>query len=146
MFTVSNKKMGLDSAVLRPMDQGHKYKGGGEGGGAPKLTEKEMERMLKEGAIDIFKDGGNANSTNFEDLDLDTILARNATTLVDDAGPAAPSAFATATFEASGGERASRCGRALDLRLDVATKKISCTPTQCLRTPASSPSSTSTAR
>ena len=77
MFDVSSLKMGLDQAVLSGFESGTS----GDGS----LSKEEVERLLRLGAYGIFsedKEGAEAESNNFVQQDLDTILERRARTVI----------------------------------------------------------------
>jgi len=74
---MSSMKMGLDQAVLQGIENG---------GNKDVMTKEEVERLLKNGAYDIFredKDGsGDKESNDFVSQDIDSILERRAKTIV----------------------------------------------------------------
>jgi hypothetical protein len=80
MFHMSSLKMGLDQAVLKGFESGSS----GEGA----MTKEEVERLLRHGAYDIFNEdkAGNAEaeSNDFIQQDIDSILERRARTVVHD--------------------------------------------------------------
>lgn len=75
MFHMSSMKMGLDQAVLQGIENS---------GGKEIMTKEEVEKLLKHGAYDIFKedqDGTSEKESNdFVSQDIDSILARRAKT------------------------------------------------------------------
>ena len=78
MFHMSSLKMGLDQAVLTGFESGSS----GEGA----MTKEEVERLLRHGAYDIFNEdkAGNAEaeSNNFVQQDIDSILSRRSRKIV----------------------------------------------------------------
>ena len=70
-------KMGLDQAVLQGIENG---------GNKDVMTKEEVERLLKNGAYDIFKEdkdgSGDKESNDFVSQDIDSILERRAKTIV----------------------------------------------------------------
>jgi hypothetical protein len=99
MFDISSLKMGLDQAVLSGFESGT------SGDGA--LSKEEVERLLRLGAYGIFsedKEGADAESNNFVEQDIDTILERRARTVVHDSTSgqnAAGGTFSKARFSAA---------------------------------------------
>ncbi len=79
MFHMSSMKMGLDQAVLQGIENS---------GGKDIMTKEEVEKLLKHGAYDIFKedqDGTSEKASNdFVSQDIDSILARRAKTVIHD--------------------------------------------------------------
>jgi len=105
MFHMSSLKMGLDQAVLQGIENG----GVGEDGN--NMTKEEVEKLLRFGAYDIFKDENDGTaekeSNEFIELDIDTILARRSKTVIHDSTCAmmsnsGGSTFSKATFKALG--------------------------------------------
>jgi len=100
MFHMSSLKMGLDQAVLKGFETG----ASGEGA----MTKEEVERLLRHGAYDIFNEekagSAEAESKDFIEQDIDSILARRATTVVHDntgsGSNAAGGTFSKASFVA----------------------------------------------
>ena len=78
MFHMSSLKMGLDQAVLSGFEAGSSRSGA--------LTKNEIERLLKHGAYDIFKEEQNgkaeAESNAFIQQNIDTILERRSKVVV----------------------------------------------------------------
>ena len=78
MFHMSSLKMGLDQAVLKGFETG----ASGEGS----MTKEEVERLLRHGAYDIFNEekagSAEAESKDFIEQDIDSILARRSRTVV----------------------------------------------------------------
>lgn len=100
MFHMASMKMGLDQAVLQ----------GIEGGGEKEImTKEEVERLLKHGAYDIFREDQDGTSekesTDFVSQDIDSILARRAKTVVhENTGSKSNSAggtFSKASFKST---------------------------------------------
>ena len=79
MFHMSSMKMGLDQAVLQGIENS---------GEKDIMTKEEVEKLLKHGAYDIFKedqDGTSEKESNdFVSQDIDSILERRAKTVVHD--------------------------------------------------------------
>ena len=77
MFHMSSMKMGLDQAVLQGIENG---------GNKDIMTKEEVEKLLKHGAYDIFKEDQDGNSekesNDFVSQDIDSILARRAKTVI----------------------------------------------------------------
>ena len=100
MFHMSSLKMGLDQAVLKGFETG----AGGEGA----LSKEEVERLLRHGAYGIFtedQDGsGEAESNDFVQQDIDTILDRRSRKVVHEntgsGSTAAGGTFSKARFTA----------------------------------------------
>ena len=73
--------MGLDQAVLQGFESG-----GSSGEGA--MTKEEVERLLRHGAYDIFNEekagSADAESNDFVQQDIDSILERRAKTVIHD--------------------------------------------------------------
>jgi hypothetical protein len=68
-------KLGLDQVVLQGM----------EGSGKNTMSKDEMDKLLKNGAYDIFKEGsGEKESNDFVSQDIDSILANRTTTIIHD--------------------------------------------------------------
>jgi chromodomain-helicase-DNA-binding protein 7 len=101
MFHMSSLKMGLDQAVLQGFESG-----GSSGEGA--MTKEEVERLLRHGAYDIFNEekagSADAESNDFVQQDIDSILARRSKTVVHDQtgsnSNAAGGTFSKASFKA----------------------------------------------
>jgi hypothetical protein len=100
MFHMASLKMGLDQAVLTG------FEAGASGEGA--LSKDEVEKLLRNGAYEIFKedkDGRSEEMSNeFIQQDIDSILQRHARTVVhggtgSDNRPAAGSTFSKASFK-----------------------------------------------
>ncbi|KAL7538247.1 hypothetical protein ACHAXR_009189, partial [Thalassiosira sp. AJA248-18] len=98
MFHMSSMKMGLDQAVLQGIENS---------GGKEIMTKDEVEKLLKHGAYDIFKedqDGTSEKESNdFVSQDIDSILARRAKTVVHENtgsnSTAAGGTFSKASFK-----------------------------------------------
>lgn len=98
MFHMSSMKMGLDQAVLQGIENS---------GGKEIMTKEEVEKLLKHGAYDIFKedkDGSSEKESNdFIAQDIDSILARRAKTVIHDntgsQSNAAGGTFSKASFK-----------------------------------------------
>ena len=98
MFHMSSMKMGLDQAVLQGIENS---------GGKDIMTKEEVEKLLKHGAYDIFKedqDGTSEKESNdFVSQDIDSILARRAKTVVHEntgsKSSAAGGTFSKASFK-----------------------------------------------
>lgn len=69
MFNRASMKLGLDQAVLHPMTTSVK------GSASEKLTKKEIENLLKNGAYSIVEDKSDEKSKAFCEKDIDDILA-----------------------------------------------------------------------
>ena len=92
---MASLKMGLDQAVL----QGIEYAGEGKS----TMTKEEMEKLLKQGAYDIFKDGScDEKSSEFIAQDIDSILERRSATIIHGGG-ATVGTFSKASFKDSNG-------------------------------------------
>ncbi|GKZ01523.1 hypothetical protein MPSEU_001102900 [Mayamaea pseudoterrestris] len=100
MFHMASLKMGLDQAVLNGFEVG----ASGEGA----LSKEEIERLLRNGAYEIFKEDkeGKAEdeSNEFIQQDIDTIMQRHARTVVHEGTngtnrSAAGSTFSKASFK-----------------------------------------------
>ena len=93
--------MGLDQAVLQGFESG-----GSSGEGT--MTKEEVERLLRHGAYDIFNEekagSADAESNDFVQQDIDSILARRSKTVVHDQtgsnSNAAGGTFSKASFRA----------------------------------------------
>jgi superfamily II DNA/RNA helicase len=100
MFHMSSLKMGLDQAVLKGFENG----ASGEGA----MTKEEVERLLRHGAYDIFNEDkagtAEAESNDFVEQDIDSILARRSRTVIHDntgsQSDAAGGTFSKASFSA----------------------------------------------
>lgn len=100
MFHMSSLKMGLDQAVLKGFENG----ASGEGA----MTKEEVERLLRHGAYDIFHEDkagkAEAESKDFVEQDIDSILARRSRTVIHDntgsQSGAAGGTFSKASFVA----------------------------------------------
>lgn len=100
MFHMASMKMGLDQAVLQGIENN---------GGKDIMTKEEVEKLLKHGAYDIFKedkDGTSEKESNdFVSQDIDSILARRAKTVIhDNTGSnsnAAGGTFSKASFKST---------------------------------------------
>jgi hypothetical protein len=85
MFQVASRKLGLNRAVLGNSEFG------GKNDSKPDavLDAKDIERLLKVGAYDLFK-GDAENDKKLEDEmineDIETILSRSKTVTVDESG------------------------------------------------------------
>jgi hypothetical protein len=98
MFHMSSMKMGLDQAVLKGFENGPS----GEGA----MTKEEVEKLLRHGAYDIFNEDkagtAEAESNDFVEQDIDTILARRSRTVTHDntgsQSDAAGGTFSKASF------------------------------------------------
>ncbi|CAJ1968173.1 unnamed protein product [Cylindrotheca closterium] len=98
MFHMSSLKMGLDQAVLKGFESGNS----GEG----TMTKEEVEKLLRHGAYDIFNEdkagSAEAESNDFVEQDIDSILARRSRTVVHDntgsGSGAAGGTFSKASF------------------------------------------------
>lgn len=92
-------KMGLDQAVLQGIEN--------TGGNKDVMTKEEVEKLLKNGAYDIFKEdkdgSGEKESNDFVSQDIDSILARRAKTIVHEntgsKSSAAGGTFSKASFK-----------------------------------------------
>eukprot|EP00584_Thalassiosira_punctigera_P005019 CAMPEP_0172532664 /NCGR_PEP_ID=MMETSP1067-20121228/5630_1 /TAXON_ID=265564 ORGANISM="Thalassiosira punctigera, Strain Tpunct2005C2" /NCGR_SAMPLE_ID=MMETSP1067 /ASSEMBLY_ACC=CAM_ASM_000444 /LENGTH=2277 /DNA_ID=CAMNT_0013317209 /DNA_START=169 /DNA_END=7002 /DNA_ORIENTATION=+ len=77
MFHMSSMKMGLDQAVLQGIENSSEK---------DIMTKEEVEKLLKHGAYDIFKEDQEGNSekesNDFVSQDIDSILERRAKTVV----------------------------------------------------------------
>jgi hypothetical protein len=127
MFQSASLKLGLDYAVMHNTSQNAQAMAKGVLNSPSKpiakqqlppaesvsLSNKEIEGLLKHGAYDMFreeKEGISEQvSTNFNDADIDSILARSTVILHDNAGGAATKTlskklpnFSTASFVSSG--------------------------------------------
>ena len=99
MFHMSSMKMGLDQAVLQGIEN--------TGGNKDIMTKEEVEKLLKHGAYDIFredKDGSSEKESNdFISQDIDSILARRTKTVVHEntgsKSNAAGGTFSKASFK-----------------------------------------------
>lgn len=94
MFHKSSVKMGLDQAVLHGIENAD--------GDKSTMTKEEMEKLLKNGAYDVFKDGDGENEINdFISQDIDSILERRATTIVynNDGSKTGGGTFSKASFK-----------------------------------------------
>jgi len=99
MFHMSSLKMGLDQAVLQGIEN--------TGGNKEVLTKEEVEKLLKHGAYDIFKedkDGTSEKESNdFISQDIDSILERRTKTVVHEntgsKSNAAGGTFSKASFK-----------------------------------------------
>ena len=98
MFHMSSMKMGLDQAVLQGIENN---------GGKDIMTKEEVEKLLKHGAYDIFKedqDGTSEKESNdFVSQDIDSILERRAKTVIHENtgsnSQAAGGTFSKASFK-----------------------------------------------
>mmetsp|Transcript_9183 Transcript_9183/g.21889 ORF Transcript_9183/g.21889 Transcript_9183/m.21889 type:complete len:2363 (+) Transcript_9183:217-7305(+) len=98
MFHMSSLKMGLDQAVLKGFESGNS----GEG----TMTKEEVEKLLRHGAYDIFNEdkagSAEAESNDFVEQDIDSILARRSRTVVHEntgsGSGAAGGTFSKASF------------------------------------------------
>mmetsp|Transcript_731 Transcript_731/g.851 ORF Transcript_731/g.851 Transcript_731/m.851 type:complete len:2199 (+) Transcript_731:210-6806(+) len=114
MFHMSSLKMGLDQAVL----QGIENSTGNEG---QTLSKQEVEKLLRCGAYDIFREeqsgASEKESNDFIEQDIDSILARRAKTVVHEntgsKSNAAGGTFSKASFNAKAG--ASAPGKDVDI-------------------------------
>jgi len=105
MFHMSSLKMGLDQAVLSGFESGSS----GEGA----LSKEEVEKLLRHGAYGIFSEDNEAESNDFVQQDIDSILERRSRTVVHDntgsgsnaAGGTFSKARFTATKTAEGGKK-----------------------------------------
>lgn len=79
MFHMSSMKMGLDQAVLQGIENS---------GDKDIMTKEEVEKLLKHGAYDIFKEDQEGTSdkasNDFVSQDIDSILAGRAKTVIHD--------------------------------------------------------------
>ena len=100
MFHMASLKMGLDQAILNGFEVG----AGGEGA----LSKDEVEKLLRNGAYEIFKEekDGKAEeeSNEFIQQDIDSIMQRHARTVVHEGAgtkgrSAAGSTFSKASFK-----------------------------------------------
>jgi hypothetical protein len=106
-------KMGLDQAVLQGIEGGNEK---------DIMTKEEVERLLKHGAYDIFredKDGSSEKeSTDFVSQDIDSILARRAKTVVHEntgsKSNAAGGTFSKASFKSTNDGGADAAGIDVD--------------------------------
>lgn len=98
MFDKASLKLGLDKAVLQPMNT---QKGGTAGlDGSTGLTKKEIEELLRKGAYGALMDDDNAGD-KFCEEDIDQILSRRTQVITIDNSDAKGSTFSKATFSAS---------------------------------------------
>eukprot|EP00980_Cylindrotheca_fusiformis_P030318 scaffold24653_cov157-Cylindrotheca_fusiformis.AAC.2 len=101
MFHMSSLKMGLDQAVLKG------FENNGSSGEAA-MTKEEVEKLLRHGAYDIFNEDkagkAEAESKDFVEQDIDSILARRSRTVIHDntgsQSGAAGGTFSKASFVA----------------------------------------------
>ncbi|EJK61181.1 hypothetical protein THAOC_18377, partial [Thalassiosira oceanica] len=113
MFHMSSLKMGLDQAVLQGIENSSD-KG--------VMSKEEVEKLLKHGAYDIFKEDesgeGDKESNDFESQDIDSILARRAKTVVHDntgsGSTAAGGTFSKASFKATNSDGVDAAGVDVD--------------------------------
>ena len=113
MFHMASLKMGLDQAVLQGIENSSD-KG--------VMSKEEVERLLKHGAYDIFKEDesgeGDKESNDFVSQDIDSILARRAKTVVhDNTGSGSASAggtFSKASFKATNSDGVDAAGVDVD--------------------------------
>ena len=77
MFHMSSLKMGLDQAILQGIEN--------SGGNKDMLNKEEIEKLLKHGAYEIFKEDKDGTSekesSDFEAQDIDSILERRTKTV-----------------------------------------------------------------
>ncbi|KAL3935214.1 MAG: hypothetical protein SGBAC_009225, partial [Bacillariaceae sp.] len=98
MFHMSSLKMGLDQAVLKGFESGNS--------GEATMTKEEVEKLLRHGAYDIFNEdkvgSAEAESKDFVEQDIDSILARRSRTVVHEntgsGSGAAGGTFSKASF------------------------------------------------
>eukprot|EP00804_Cyclotella_cryptica_P025678 CCRYP_002891-RD/>CCRYP_002891-RD protein AED:0.05 eAED:0.05 QI:284/1/1/1/1/1/17/975/2223 len=94
MFHMSSMKMGLDQAVLHGIEN--------TGGNKDVMTKEEVEKLLRKGAYDIFKEDKD-ESNDFVSQDIDSILERRARTIVHEntgsKSKAAGGTFSKASFK-----------------------------------------------
>ena len=95
MFHMASMKMGLDQAVLQGIEHS---------GGKHAMTKEEVEKLLKNGAYEIFSEdkngSGDKESNDFISQDIDSILERRATTIVhDNTGKSIGGTFSKASFK-----------------------------------------------
>ena len=113
MFHMSSLKMGLDQAVLQGIENSSD-KG--------VMSKEEVEKLLKHGAYDIFKEDesgeGDKESNDFVGQDIDSILARRAKTVVHDntgsGSAAAGGTFSKASFKATNSDGVDAAGVDVD--------------------------------
>ena len=99
MFHMSSLKMGLDQAVLQGIEN--------TGGNKDLLNKEEVERLLKHGAYDIFKEDKDGTSekesSDFVSQDIDSILERRTKTVIHEntgsKSNAAGGTFSKASFK-----------------------------------------------
>lgn len=92
MFHMASLKMGLDQAVLQGIEHSE---------GRSALSKEEIEKLLKQGAYDIFKDDSlDKKRTEFISQDIDSILERRSTTITHD-GSTSSGTFSKASFKHS---------------------------------------------
>jgi hypothetical protein len=100
MFHMASLKMGLDQAILNGFEVG----ASGEGA----LSKEEVEKLLRNGAYEIFKEDkegkAEAESNDFIQQDIDSIMQRHARTVVhevkgSETRSAAGSTFSKASFK-----------------------------------------------
>lgn len=91
---MSSMKMGLDQAVLHGIEN--------TGGNKDVMTKEEVEKLLRKGAYDIFKEDKD-ESNDFVSQDIDSILERRAKTIVHEntgtKSKAAGGTFSKASFK-----------------------------------------------
>ncbi|XXQ37791.1 SNF2-related domain containing protein [Plasmodiophora brassicae] len=93
MFNRASMKLGLDQAVLHPMTTSVK------GSASEKLTKKEIENLLKNGAYSIVEDKSDEKSKAFCEKDIDDILASSSRIIQFSSKPSMTgSSFAKASF------------------------------------------------
>lgn len=89
---MASLKMGLDQAVLQGIEHSE---------GRSALSKEEIEKLLKQGAYDIFKDDSlDKKCTEFISQDIDSILERRSTTITHD-GSTSSGTFSKASFKHS---------------------------------------------
>ncbi|EKX33876.1 hypothetical protein GUITHDRAFT_45412, partial [Guillardia theta CCMP2712] len=90
MLERASQKQGLEQAVITGK-QGTKK--------TSKEDKKELERLLRHGAYDLFKKEAEEESTKFNEEDIESILQRRSTKIVEDSGArSAGNSFSTASF------------------------------------------------
>jgi hypothetical protein len=88
MFERASLKLGLDQAVLNNV---------GDSENKPKLSQREVDSLLKYGAYDMFRDGDDMDSEKFHEENIDTILQGRTKTIVHEVSNTS-SNFSKASF------------------------------------------------
>jgi hypothetical protein len=90
MFEKASQKQGLEQAVIRGIDKNGPKK-------SAKEQKLELERLLRHGAYDLFKDG-EAESKSFNEQDIESILAARSTEVEQEAKGQSTNLMSTASF------------------------------------------------